>query len=288
MCSASSPVARASTATWYAASWAAAWRTCSAIRIDRAGARHAAEELREALLLLAARDRRLRPRADHQRGRRLAGAAAHDPARLPPGADHRVRPRNGGLYRADAGRLAGRLSRHPEVAARLEAELDEVLGGRPPRVEDLPRLPYTERVITESTRLDPPAYAFGREALADCEVGGFDVPAGTTLVIVPWVMHRDPRLVRRSRSVPPRVPGGRASGAAPPLRLPPLRRLTAPLRRQPLRHDGGGAPPRLGRAPLPRPARPGPDAGPLPHDHAAPERGGARPGRPSARGASGA
>jgi len=85
------------------------------------------------------------------------------------------------------------LSQHPDVADRLAAELDDVLGDRPPAVEDLPRLRYTEQVVAESMRLYPPAYVIGREALAGCEIGGWKVPAGTTLFMVPWVMHRDPR-----------------------------------------------------------------------------------------------
>ncbi len=85
------------------------------------------------------------------------------------------------------------LCRHPEVDGRLLAELDEVLGGRPPTVEDLPRLRYTDMVVKESMRLYPPAWGIGREAVEDCEIGGYDVPSGTQLVVSPWVMHRDPR-----------------------------------------------------------------------------------------------
>ncbi len=85
------------------------------------------------------------------------------------------------------------LSQHPDVATRLEAEVDAVLDGRPPGVEDLPRLPYTERVVKEAMRIYPPAYSFGREALEDDEILGWPVPAGTTLFVFPWVLHRDPR-----------------------------------------------------------------------------------------------
>jgi cytochrome P450 len=48
-------------------------------------------------------------------------------------------------------------------------------------------------VVSAALRLYPPAYAIGREALADCEIGGYLVPAGTTVYASPWVMHRDPR-----------------------------------------------------------------------------------------------
>jgi cytochrome P450 len=85
------------------------------------------------------------------------------------------------------------LSQHPEVDARLAAELQEVLGGRAPAVSDLPRLTYTEQVVTEGMRLYPPAWGIGREAIADCEIGGYAIPAGTTIIISAWVSHRNPR-----------------------------------------------------------------------------------------------
>lgn len=85
------------------------------------------------------------------------------------------------------------LSQHPDIEAKLWAELQTVLGGRPPGVADLARLTYTERVVMESLRLYPPAYGFGREALQDCEIGGYSVPKGTTLFMSQWVMHRSSR-----------------------------------------------------------------------------------------------
>jgi cytochrome P450 len=85
------------------------------------------------------------------------------------------------------------LSLNPEADAKLAAELREVLGGRAPTVADLPRLKYTEQVITESMRIYPPAWGIGREALADCEIGGYAIPAGTTVIISAWVSHRNPR-----------------------------------------------------------------------------------------------
>ena len=83
------------------------------------------------------------------------------------------------------------VSQHPDVAERLESEADAL--GRAPGVEDLPRLPFTERVVKEAMRLYPPAYSFGREALADDEILGWPVAAGTTLFVFPWVLHRDAR-----------------------------------------------------------------------------------------------
>jgi len=85
------------------------------------------------------------------------------------------------------------LSGHPEAEAKLHAELDEVLRGDPPAFEDTERLEYTKRVVLESMRLYPPAYGFGREAMEDCEVAGYRVPARSTVFMMPWLVHRDER-----------------------------------------------------------------------------------------------
>jgi cytochrome P450 len=85
------------------------------------------------------------------------------------------------------------LAQHPEAEAKLWQELDEVLEGRAPRVEDMPRLRYTEMIAKETMRLYPPAYIVGREALKDCEFGGQRIPAGTQLFMPTWVVHRDAR-----------------------------------------------------------------------------------------------
>jgi cytochrome P450 len=85
------------------------------------------------------------------------------------------------------------LAQRPEVDARLVTELRGVLGSRPPRVSDLRQLPFTASVLKETLRLYPPAWAIGREALRDCLVGGYSVPAGTQLIMSQWITHRDPR-----------------------------------------------------------------------------------------------
>lgn len=84
------------------------------------------------------------------------------------------------------------LSQHPEVEARLRAEVTEVLGERPPTLEDLSDLSYTRMVLDESIRLFPPAWLFERRAIADDEVMGFRVPAGMNLGFTPYVTHRLP------------------------------------------------------------------------------------------------
>lgn len=85
------------------------------------------------------------------------------------------------------------LAQHPEVEARLHAEVDAVLGGRAPTVEDVPRLRFTEMIVTEALRLYPPLWVIGRQALEDCDVGGYRLPAGSMIQMSQWVVHRDPR-----------------------------------------------------------------------------------------------
>jgi cytochrome P450 len=85
------------------------------------------------------------------------------------------------------------LGENPETEAKLLTELEEVLDGRPPTVHDLPRLRYAGAVIKESMRLYPPAWAVGREALGDCELGGYHVPTKAQMFISQYVTQRDPR-----------------------------------------------------------------------------------------------
>jgi cytochrome P450 len=85
------------------------------------------------------------------------------------------------------------LAQSPEVESRLAAEVRAVLGGRPATAADVPSLRYTEWVVREAMRLYPPAWGVGREALADCEVGGYHVPKGTQFFLVQWIVHRDAR-----------------------------------------------------------------------------------------------
>ncbi len=84
------------------------------------------------------------------------------------------------------------LSRHPEVARRARAEVREALGDRDPTLADLPKLGYVRQIIDESMRLYPPAWAFERQAIADDEIGGFPVRAGTLIGVSPFTLHRDP------------------------------------------------------------------------------------------------
>jgi cytochrome P450 len=82
------------------------------------------------------------------------------------------------------------LARHPDVAAALVAEVDEVLGDRPPGFDDLPRLPLARMAVEEAMRLYPPVWGIGRQAVGEDAVGGYRLPAGAIVNLSPYVTHR--------------------------------------------------------------------------------------------------
>ena len=84
------------------------------------------------------------------------------------------------------------LSQHPEVEARLHAELDQVLAGRDATADDVERLTYTRMVFTESMRIYPPAYAVGRLAIEDTQLGPYTVHKGDTVILSQYITHRQP------------------------------------------------------------------------------------------------
>jgi cytochrome P450 len=86
------------------------------------------------------------------------------------------------------------LSQAPAVEARLHAELDSVLGDRPPSLADVPSLVYTRAVLDEALRLYPPVPILPREAIQEEEFQGMRIPKGSLLFVVPWLLHRHRKL----------------------------------------------------------------------------------------------
>jgi len=84
------------------------------------------------------------------------------------------------------------LGEHPEVEERLHAEVDEVLAGRSAGWDDLPKLSYTQRVLTETLRLYSPVWIVTRCTTAEVELGGHRLAPGTTILWSPYVLHRHP------------------------------------------------------------------------------------------------
>src|SRR5215472_4800536 len=85
------------------------------------------------------------------------------------------------------------IAQNPDIEAKLAEELRTVLAGRVPAPDDLPRLRYTEMVLKETLRLYPPVWGIGRRAIAECELGGYRIPAGSNIFILQWRTQRDAR-----------------------------------------------------------------------------------------------
>jgi cytochrome P450 len=85
------------------------------------------------------------------------------------------------------------LSLHPEIMGRMQAELDVVLSGRAPSVEDLGSLSYTAQVVKESMRLYPPVWMLARKSLTEREMSGYRIKKGAYVFFSPWAIHRNPK-----------------------------------------------------------------------------------------------
>jgi cytochrome P450 len=85
------------------------------------------------------------------------------------------------------------LSQNPEAEAELHEELDRVLNGRLPTVQDIAQLKYTRMVFGESMRIYPPSYVIPRQALEDFPIDKYIVPRGSIILMSPYLIHHDSR-----------------------------------------------------------------------------------------------
>jgi cytochrome P450 len=85
------------------------------------------------------------------------------------------------------------ISQHPQVEAELHEELDRVLQGRLPTLEDYPNLKFTRMVFAESMRLYPPIYIIARQAVEAFTIGEYEVPEKTIVLVSPYLIHHDSR-----------------------------------------------------------------------------------------------
>ena len=119
------------------------------------------------------------------------------------------------------------LAENPQAESRLQAEIDHVLGqgegARIAKIDDLPRLRYVEQVLAESMRLYPPAWAMGRRAIEDVDIGAWRIERGAYIYFSQYVLQRtdkywpdplrfDPeRFAREAEPEDERVAGARAA-----------------------------------------------------------------------------
>ncbi|MGR8934415.1 MAG: cytochrome P450 [Gammaproteobacteria bacterium] len=82
------------------------------------------------------------------------------------------------------------ISQRADVEQRLHEEIEQVLGSRPPSYEDIPKLIYTRAILDESMRLYPPVPILSRQANTDDIIRNRKIPAGSIMLVVPWLLHR--------------------------------------------------------------------------------------------------
>jgi cytochrome P450 len=85
------------------------------------------------------------------------------------------------------------LDRNPQVLETLQAEVDTVLQGRTPTLADLRNLPYTLMVIKETMRIEPTVSVIPRALIDDVALDGYLLKKGSTVMLSPYLLHRDPR-----------------------------------------------------------------------------------------------
>ena len=85
------------------------------------------------------------------------------------------------------------LAQHPEAEAKLHAELDAAPELAAPTLAQMEALAFTSQVVNEALRLYPPGWLLSRRAVAADELGGFQVPPGTNVLLPLYLLHRHPR-----------------------------------------------------------------------------------------------
>jgi enediyne biosynthesis protein E7 len=108
------------------------------------------------------------------------------------------------------------VAKHPNVEEQLSEEISRVLADRSPTLADISKLTYTQAVIKETMRLYPPIWIIERRVIAEDRLGGFTLPAGSSVAISPYAMHRHPGFWDRPDEFDPT----RFLGAPPPCYLP--------------------------------------------------------------------
>ncbi len=81
------------------------------------------------------------------------------------------------------------LSRHPDIAGRVRAEIETVAGDAPLAVEHVAQLAYTRQVVNETLRLYPSAPITSRTTCKTMELGGVTIPAGSVIILPIYAVH---------------------------------------------------------------------------------------------------
>jgi cytochrome P450 len=104
------------------------------------------------------------------------------------------------------------LSEYPWAFDRMAQEVDAVLAGRTPTIDDVARLNVTRMTLEEAMRLYPPVPFLSREAAGPDRIDDVDITPGSLIVVAPWLVHRhrllwrEPELFEPERFAPERRP----------------------------------------------------------------------------------
>ena len=85
------------------------------------------------------------------------------------------------------------LARHPEVDARLAAEINAAPEYTAPSLAQMETLGCTCNVVNEALRLYPPGWLLSRRTIAADTLSGYPIPAGSDVFLSPYFLHRHPR-----------------------------------------------------------------------------------------------
>jgi len=96
------------------------------------------------------------------------------------------------------------LSTNPAAREQMLAEVDSSIGDRVPTMDDMELLPWTRACVEEAMRVNPPVWTVGRKALEDDEIGGYHVPAGSGVMVLVTMIHRDPEVWTNPEGYDPR------------------------------------------------------------------------------------
>lgn len=88
------------------------------------------------------------------------------------------------------------LLKKPEIFAKATEELDQVIGrDRWVEEKEVHKLPYVEAIVKETMRLHPVApMLVPRLSREDSQINGYDIPAGTRVLVNVWTIGRDPEI----------------------------------------------------------------------------------------------
>ncbi|MFZ0512052.1 MAG: cytochrome P450 [Candidatus Nitrosopolaris sp.] len=108
------------------------------------------------------------------------------------------------------------LSQNREIEKKLVEELESTFDkDNTPTVDDIPKLKFTEKILRESMRLYPPVWSLGRYVDKDYTLGKYTVPAGSTIMMSQYLMHRDPRYYNEPEQFDPERWSSEAKSSLP-------------------------------------------------------------------------